>query len=285
MAAALFAPLPLSIGLGGLRGNVRGVLPDGLSAAAQVNWIFEHPLPKAASIALIALGLLAFTYAAWAFRTERDGGRDNPLLGAAMLGGAVLTAFVGRDLAWNTKDPPPGSERLIHLFVYNYSRPWPDYLDYRAILFGFAAVAVLLTGACAWRALRASAAIGLLGLSVCFCVWCLDVYMVDLTPHWTQAGLIDRYYAERKNDKEPLLAWQMNWKGENFYTGNRVYVFVDLDNKALLDWISKNSGRRVYFILEHTRLDRLKHLLAPRVIEERSTMRDCNKFVLVRTTL
>jgi hypothetical protein len=109
--------------------------------------------------------------------------------------------------------------------------------------------------------------------------------MVDLTPHWTQAGLIARYYAERKNPDEPLVAWQMNWKGENFYTGNRVYVFVDLDNKALMDWVGKNAGRHVFFILEHSRLERLRKLLAPRKLEPLTTLRDCNKFVLVRTTL
>jgi 4-amino-4-deoxy-L-arabinose transferase-like glycosyltransferase len=286
MAAALLAPLALVLGFAGLRGDVRGVIPAGLTSGAQARWIFQHPWPAPACYALIGLALAAFAYAVYAYRSSRDhddgAGR---LFGAAALGGALLAAFVGRDLAWTTKDPPPGSERLIHLFVYNYSRPWPDYLDYRAIFFGFAAVTVLLTAALAWRRLRPIAATGMLGLALGFCVFCLDVYMVDLTPHWTQAGLVDRYYAERKSAEEPLLAWQMNWKGENFYTGNRVNVFVELDNKALLEWIGKNPGRRVYLVLEHSRLDRLRHLLAPREIEALTTTRDCNKFVLARTTL
>ena len=83
-----------------------------------------------------------------------------------------------------------------------------------------------------------------------------------------------KLYAERKAKDEPLIAWQMNWKGENFYTGNRVHVFVDLDNKALLEWIGKNTGRHVFFVLEHSRLDRLRKLLAPRTLEALTTQRE-----------
>jgi hypothetical protein len=111
------------------------------------------------------------------------------------------------------------------------------------------------------------------------------VYMIDLTPHWSQQGLIERYYAERKSAKEPLIAWQMNWKGENFYTGNRVHVFVELDNKGITDFIGKNKGRTVFVLLEHGRFERLKTLLGSRTIEQLTTQRDCNKFTLVRTTL
>ena len=108
---------------------------------------------------------------------------------------------------------------------------------------------------------------------------------MDLTPHWTQQGLIDRYYAERKDANEPLIAWQMNWKGENFYTGNHVHVFVELDNKAINEWIGKNKGKKVYFLLEHTRLDRLKTLLGARKLDVLTSKRDCNKFLLARTVL
>jgi 4-amino-4-deoxy-L-arabinose transferase-like glycosyltransferase len=284
---ALAAPIFVALGIGGLRGDVRGVIPAAVSATERSRWVLEHPWPLALCLLSLAIGVALF---AFAVRSEmrRDppppSATDNLAFGTATITGAVLLAFVGRDLSWNVKDSPPGSERLIHLFVYNYTRPWPDYLDYRAIMFGFASAAVLLMLACAVRALRGTAAAGLLGLAIVFSAYCLDVYMIDLTPHWSQLGLIDRYYAERKPD-QPLLAWQMNWKGENFYTGNRVYVFVDLDNKALLDWVGKNKGKTVFLILEHTRLDRLKHVLTPRTIETLTTPRDDNKFVLVRTTL
>jgi hypothetical protein len=174
---------------------------------------------------------------------------------------------------------------LIHLFVYNYGRPWPDYLDYRPILFGFASVMVGLAVLAAVRALRHAAVLSLLGIACAFTLWSLDVYMADLAPHWGQRELIDRYYATRKSSAEPLVAWQMNWKGENFYTGNRVAVFVDLDNKKLDAWIKSHLGKQAFFILEHGRLERLKRQLSPREVTSLSNLRDCNKFVLVSTTL
>jgi hypothetical protein len=64
-----------------------------------------------------------------------------------------------------------------------------------------------------------------------------------------------------------------------------VYVFVDLDNKKLLEWVDKNKGKTVFMVLEHGRLDRLKRTLNNREVETLTTVRDCNKFVLIKTTL
>ena len=290
LAGLALAPVLAVLGAAGLRGDVRGIAPANVSDAERVRWVLEHPWPLWLTLPLIALALVLFSVSAWriATVTENTEAPATPLfarVGPAAVAGALLLAFVGRDLAWHTAEQPPGSERLIHLFVYNYTRAWPSHLDYRPILFGFASVSVLLTAALAARRLRAAAASSLLALSLAFCVFCLDVYMLDLTPHWTQGDLIERYYRERKNAEEPLVAWQMNWKGENYYTGNHVHAFQELDNKALLEWVGKNKGRRTYFVLEHGRLERFKRLLAPREVETLTNARDCNKFVLVRTTL
>ncbi|HEX2676110.1 MAG TPA: glycosyltransferase family 39 protein, partial [Polyangiales bacterium] len=275
--AAGLAPLPLVLGVAGLRGNVRGVLPAYVTKAARDTWAFQHGWSGALCWALIIAGLLLFVFAV---RATREASGEHVLdrfaqaaVAVAMIAGAVLVTFVGRDMSWNTSAPPPGSERLIHLFVYNYTRPWPDQFDYRPILSGFACVAVLLVLASASQTLRRAAVMSLLGLGFTLTVWSLDVYMVDLAPHWSQAELVDRYYAERKSAKEPLIAWQMNWKGENFYTGNRVFVFVDLDNKKLEEWIKGHKGTHAFFVLEHVRLDRLKRLLSPREVKSLTTMR------------
>jgi hypothetical protein len=196
-----------------------------------------------------------------------------------------MVAFVGRDLSWVTAERPAGYERLIHLFVYNYDRPWPEHFDYRAILTGFAIVASALVMGAAIRALRPVLTLSLVGAAACFSLWCLDVYMIDLSPHWGQRELIDRYYALRKDGSEPIVAWQMNWKGENFYTGNRIPVFVSLNNKELEDWLVRNKGKRAFFLLEHKRLDRFKRTLGKRKVYELSTERDNNKFVLVKSFL
>ena len=58
-----------------------------------------------------------------------------------------------------------------------------------------------------------------------------------------------------------------------------------MDNKKLLEWVGQNKGKTVFLVLEHGRLDRLKRALAPRQITPLTTARDCNKFLLVKTTL
>ena len=109
--------------------------------------------------------------------------------------------------------------------------------------------------------------------------------MIDLTPHWSQRDLVKRYYKERKGAGEPIVAWQMNWKGENFYSGNRVAVFVDLDNKAVTEWIDKNKGTRAFFMLEHGRLNRFKSMVGKRKVYALTSERDNNKFLLVKVML
>jgi hypothetical protein len=105
--------------------------------------------------------------------------------------------------------------------------------------------------------------------------------MVDLSDHWGIRELAHRYYDTREGPHEPLVAWQMNWKGENFYTGNRVYVFAETDNKRIREWLEQNEGRKAYFVLEHKRLASFRKLVPGREIRELSTKRDHNKFVLV----
>jgi hypothetical protein len=77
----------------------------------------------------------------------------------------------------------------------------------------------------------------------------------------------------------------MNWKGENLYTGNRVHVFVQLDNKAINKWMEKHPGTRAYFVLEHSRLANFKRMMGKRKVEELSTSRENNKFILVRADI
>ncbi|MCC7542814.1 MAG: glycosyltransferase family 39 protein [Deltaproteobacteria bacterium] len=207
-------------------------------------------------------------------------------LGAAAVAGAIVVGFVGRDLAWVTTAKPAGYERLIHLFVYNYERVWPDVFDYSPILTGFAVVATLLAFLLAFRRVRAGASLGLLAFGVVFTYWTLDVYMLDLTPHWSQGPAIRKYYEVRRGPHEEILAFQMNWKGENFYTGNRVGVFVDLDTTALRRWADQHRGQRHFFLTEPSRLNGLRSALGGNVeVEHITTERDNNKFVLVAVRL
>ncbi len=290
--SGLFAPVCWVLALAGLYGDVRGVLPEGLAMAETARWTAEHPWPVWACLSLLALGVALAAFSVWMDRADdsipaaETGGTGRRIsFGGVLLAGAVLAAFVGRDLCWKTSARPAGFERLIHLFVYNYDRPWPEQFDYRPILTGFALTAAACCALAALHFLRPLLMRALLGTALLFAFWSLDVYMIDLSPHWGQRELVERYYRERAGPAEPLVAWQMNWKGENFYSGNRVAVFTSLNNDAIKKWMEQNKGKRAFFILEHTRLGRFRSLLSPRKVRELTTVRDCNKFLLVSARL
>jgi len=337
---AMGAPLLLIVGIAGSYGDVRGILPEGVTGAAVHQWVFEHPWPFMTARALILGGALLMILAAWLLRNEADDVAWRPedtkqkavlavaslgllgvllhgalpalvaalslvilialvgrievpagsrairaSMGIAVLIAAVVDAFVGRDLAWATAARPEGYERLIQLFVYNYSRAWPDQFDYRPILTGFAVVCTGLVGISAFRGVRPVASRALLGAALIFTAWNLNVYMIDLSPHWGQRELVFKYYDLRTGPEEPLIAWQMNWKGENFYTGNHVYAFVDLDNAKLRTWVGQHAGTTAYFLLEHSRLGNLRGVLTGHPVEPVTDLRFCNKFILVKVTL
>lgn len=288
-ALALLAPVPAILGVAGLWGDVRGVVPEAVEGDAP-DWVLENGWDPSLCAALIALGL-AMAVAAWWLDKDADAAsrkRSAWTRGAmttGLLAAPPLVALVGRDLSWVTDARPQGYERLIHLFVYNYGRPWPEHLDYRPILTGFAIVATTVVLLAAIKPLRDTAMRAFMGVALAFCVWSLDVYMIDLSPHWGQRELVQTYYELRGSDEEPLVAWQMNWKGENFYSGNRVHVFVQLDNRALRDWAGQNQGRRAWFLLEHARLGSLRGVLRGSTIEEITDERLDNKFVLIRVDL
>ena len=264
-----------------LAGDARGIVPA--DAMHIEDWVLRQGQP-AKAFALVALGAVLIAVAARdlaAAETRPTPTRWSVGLGVALLLGACLIALVGRDLSWVTSARPQGNERLIQLFVYSYGRAWPAHLDYRAILTGFAIAASAVTAAAAFRHWRGAATRALAGIALVFCAWGLHVYMVDLSDHWGIRDLAQRYYDDRQSAEEPLVAWQMNWKGENFYTGNRVYVFAETDNKRIRKWLTENEGHRAYFVLEHKRLSSFRKLLPGREIRELSTKRDSNKFVLV----
>jgi 4-amino-4-deoxy-L-arabinose transferase-like glycosyltransferase len=285
---AFLAPIPAVIGVAGLWGNVRGVVPDSVRGEAARGWVMSHPWSSSDCYAWIALSVALFALTlvlSWKSRTEGEKARWTPAASSALIAAPAIAAMVGRDLSWVTSARPAGYERLIHLFVYNYQRLWPEQFDYRPILTGFATLLTLAIGLALIPALRRVALTGFMGLAVAFAMWALDVYIVDLSPHWGQRELFEAYYRERSGPEQPVLAWQMNWKGENFYTGNAVLAFPDLDNRKLQDWTREHAGETVFVVLEHTRVASLRNVLRGAEISEVTDLRVDNKFIMVRAHL
>ena len=203
--------------------------------------------------------------------------------GAAALGGAALVLGITRDLA---SPGVTGEARLLNLVTYNYQRPWPSNLSVQGPLAAFGIVFAALLAALAVPRLRRSATLGFLGAALAFAVWGLDGYLLRVAPHWGQRALVEAYYRARGSEAEPLAAYSMNWKGENFYAGNRVAVFSA--GGALPAWLEarrKAGTRAFFFLVEHGRAAALrKELGQPAGIAALTDVRDNNKFLLIRVT-
>jgi hypothetical protein len=219
---------------------------------------------------------------------ERRAAHEQLMIAGAAASGALLLGIVARDLIIKPENADqPGAIRLLQLFTYNYRRAWPDSLDFSAILMGFSVVAVGLGLALAVRTLRRPVTIALLTLGVVWAAWGLDVYMIKTAPHWGQHEVIEAYYDNRKGPEEPLIAYQMNWKGENFYTGNRVPAFVS-SGSTFTSWLKQQREKGVkvmYFITEHGRIGGLKGEVSAKNYREVTDKVLNNKFVLVRAEL
>jgi hypothetical protein len=148
-------------------------------------------------------------------------------------------------------------------------------------------MAILVSLALVVRAVRKHAVVAMCALSFVWAVWGLDVYMQKTAQHWGQHEVIAAYYADRGSPDEPLVAYQMNWKGENFYTANHVPAFVSTGS-TFTTWLKKkrDEGAKVmYFVTEHGRIGGLKSEVGAKSYREVTDKTLCNKFVLVRAEL
>jgi hypothetical protein len=205
-------------------------------------------------------------------------------LGAVGIAGALLVFFVGRDLSANF-DGMPSQIRLLHLFTYNYRRAWPASLDFTRTLWVFTIAATVLMALLAWASIRRYVVGALLALGLGFAVWGLDVYFMKTSPHWGQRETVLTYYSESRTYPGPLVAYQMNWKGENFYSGNHIPAFVS-SGKKFQDYVTderKKGVKTFYFMTEHARTGTLQNEIGPTVSFVKLTGPELNnKFLLVR---
>jgi 4-amino-4-deoxy-L-arabinose transferase-like glycosyltransferase len=237
--------------------------------------------------ALLAMG----TGVAWLSARRLGAGiepSDDRMLGVLTIPAALLTLLVARDLWTSYEGGVPASARLLHLITYNYKRSWPAGLDFEAASFAFGVVATALVAGLALRRVRPHAAVLLCAVGVLYGAHTLWVYLPRLAPHFGQRELFLAYYEARRGPHEPIAAYQMNWKGENFYSGNRLPAFVSSGAK-FKSWLKAQRKKRtsvVFFVTEHGRISTLKSELGRAVRVQVMTDKQLNdKFALVRVEL
>lgn len=211
---------------------------------------------------------------------------DNVALTLVGLGSAVAVALAGRDM-FQKLGAVDGSARLMHLFTYNYGRSWPDTLDFTGAIVAFTVIASLLSlGLCLPRLRRHATAL-FCAATVLWGAWGLDVYLYQCAPHWGQRETVMAYYKDRKRPDYPFVAYQMNWKGENFYTGNHVPAFVASGEK-FKSWVDEQKAHGInviYFTSEHGRSGSLKREIGdPPSFVEITDKKLNNKFFVARVT-
>jgi hypothetical protein len=143
----------------------------------------------------------------------------------------------------------------------------------------------MATAAAALPRVRRHAVAVLVSIGLVFAAWGLDVYLMRASPHWGQRETMMAYYRAAVDKPGPVIAYQMNWKGENFYTGNHVPAFVQT-GKKFQDYIleeKKKGYKTFYFMAEPHRTASLQNELGnPKAFDRLTTTELNNKFVLVR---
>ena len=247
--------------------------------------------PEAAPLegcAFMALGLLLSWFVARLWAPAEGKPTGDSALGVLAVVAGLVTLLVARDLSTSLSSDVPGSARLLHLVTYNYQRVWPPSLDFEAVQWGFGVAATLCLALWFVPRLRLHASVLLGAVGVWFCAFTLWIYLPRLAPHYGQRELVLAYYQARHGPEEPIAAYQMNWKGENFYTGNRLPAFVSTGAK-FKKWLKaerKRGTRVIYFLTEHGRIGTLKSELGLGFSLTRLTDTLLNnKFALVRVEL
>jgi 4-amino-4-deoxy-L-arabinose transferase-like glycosyltransferase len=120
--------------------------------------------------------------------------------------GRVRGAAIGLSVALGlflvtSLDLVPAQQKLVHLFIYRYDRPWPKgppwNIDFTWHLLGFACALGATMIVLLFKRLRRIGVCLLAAGALAFAVFAMDVLMVAASPHWGQRALHEVYYKKR----------------------------------------------------------------------------------------
>lgn len=199
---------------------------------------------------------------------------------------ALLALLASAIVLVVARDVEAAPQRFVLLFTYRYTRAWTSTHAF-APTFLVAGVAAVIAGAAfALRRMRRHALAASSVVAVVLAAILVDVYLPRCAIDGGQRGIFEAYYRERP--KGPIVAYQLNWKGESFYSGNDVAIFVSSGAplRAYLDRRIREDRGTVYFVTERARVASLRAELGRvRAFTELTGADVSGEFTLVRAEL
>lgn len=190
------------------------------------------------------------------------------------LAGLALYAVIAHDL-WKTPS------HLINMYVYKYDRPYPleevAPQNAFAVLFGLGGAGMLAGFVARSRKGLVAAA---MAFAVAFSVYGSWVHWKNLTFHWSQRDILWVYYENRARADEPIAAYTMNWRGETFYTSNRVRQLRKAEK--LYEYLAQPGT--LWLMVEQDRYENMAKIVKNRGRDIEIMDRSGNKFYLARAT-
>jgi len=197
---------------------------------------------KVSVMGLLGVALmLGGLFSAWQAWRSKPGGR------AWSFAMAVIWLVAGGTLAGVGFARPVGADALLRVMMETVSVR-------KALGFTFA-VAGTLSVVAALKKERVLLYALFWTFALCFACWFNWNHWVDLSHHWTQRDLFWRYWRQHRPG-EPIAAFQMNWRGETFYSRNQVEQFRTGDANVRIRNFVAQPGRE-WVLVEHGRLPTL----------------------------
>lgn len=251
------AVIPASMGLAG-RSKIDGETENQrrmrlfvLLWAALVFVLMTMSQTKFHHYILPALPALAIIVGYWFIHTAEDPKKRFGGFGLVIM--AAVFAVVARDLI---NEP----QHLVNLFTYKYDRPYPRSVNPRSILVTIVTIASVAMVVTYVMKRKSDTMLGLAVLAIVFGTWISHHHFNYLSPHWGQAHLFETYYDERNGD-EPIYAYQLNWRGETFYSRNRILQVKEAGANQRIRALVDRPGRE-FIITEQSRFHTLKNVLS-----------------------
>lgn len=115
--------------------------------------------------------------------------------------------------------------------------------------------------------------LGSLLAALLFAVFAVHIYFNNMSQHWSQRWLFETYYSMRKPG-EPIISYQMDWKGETFYGHNE-----DIQIKKSASDLKKRVEKpgREFILVQTDRYGRIESALGPAYKEKIKVVDRSNK--------